>query len=85
MDAKSITVTVDLPIKYKAVMNGMNVLVLEASIAQTYYDVKILPEEIRAVVLNAITEQVRVDDYEERFRRDLDDVDASFANAGLSD
>jgi hypothetical protein len=84
MDAKSITVTIELPVKYKATMNGMNVLILEASIANTYYDVKVLPEEVRAVVLNAITEHVRVEDYESKFRRETEDPFAIPA-VGLSD
>jgi hypothetical protein len=62
-------------------MNGMNVLILEANITETYYDVKVLPESVRAAVLNAITEHVRIEDYESKFRRSEEDPFA----VGLTD
>jgi hypothetical protein len=69
---KKITVTVDLTVSYKAVMQGSNVLVLDASLDETYYPLTMIPMEARQVILNAITEQVRIDDYESRFPSELE-------------
>lgn len=61
---KTLTITIDLPVKYKALMQGDNVVVLDASIAGTYYPLTPLPEESRTKILNAICNQVRIDDFE---------------------
>ena len=68
---KKITVTLDITLGYKAVMQGSNVLVLEAFVDETYYPIALLPMEARQAALNAIVEQVQIDDYEGHFTSEI--------------
>lgn len=66
-----VKVTVEIEVCYKAVMNGSNVIVLEASLPETYYPVSVFPAATREQVLLAVCEDVRIQDYEARFNREI--------------
>lgn len=63
--SKKTRVTVDFDVSYKAKMSGLNAVVVEAIIGETFYPISVLPEASREAILSHICETVRIEQFEQ--------------------